>query len=150
MKPGFFKVQGGIRRPFIEAVLFFPLIGQHSIPIAFLIDTGADRTVLSPNEGRRLRQDYGLDLLSLPTGSPSRGVGGQMGTRLIEATLTIDDFSKELMVPIFEPSPSVPFPDWMPSLMGRDIIYEFGLHVSDRRNRVLFLDAGEEEGLNLP
>ena len=150
MKQGYFETEGAFKRPYMRATLSSPLIPNNSVRIEFLVDTGADRTVLSPSEGKRLREDYGIDLLSLPRGLPSRGVGGQMHTRLIDATLTMDGFSKGMTLPIFEPPPSMPFPDWMPSLLGRDIIYEFALHVSERRNRVLFLDAAEEDALDLP
>ena len=73
-----------------------------------------------------------------------------METRLIDAVLTLDGFSTDMTLPIFEPPPTMRFPEWMPSLLGRDIIYEFAFHMSERRDRVLFLDADEEDNLDLP
>jgi hypothetical protein len=150
MRRGYFYAGSSTRRPYVRASLYFPLIGDELVRIEFLVDTGADRTVLSPVEGRRLHLDYGLDLLSLPRGRSSRGVGGQMETRLIEATLTLDGFSKVMTLPIFEPPPTMPFPAWMPSLLGRDVIYDFDFFLSSRTESVLFLDAGEGDALNLP
>ncbi len=150
MKRGYFEIEGTTRRPYIRAVLYFPLLGRQPVRVEFLVDTGADRTTLSPVEGRRLREEHGLDLLSLPLGRPAAGVGGQMRTRMIDATLTLDDFSKETTLPIFEPPPAMPFPEWMPSLLGRDIIYDFDFFLSNRTDRVLFLDADEADALDIP
>jgi len=147
MKLGYFRTEGDKRRPYVEAVLYFPQIGNEPVRVQFLVDTGADRTTLSPLEGALLRQRYGFDLLSLRLGS-STGVGGSMVTRLIDATVTIDGFSVDQEIAIFEPPPGS-MPE-MPSLLGRDIIYEFGFHLSERRDRVLFLDDDEEDALDLP
>ena len=51
---------------------------------------------------------------------------------------------------IFEPGPTMDFPDWMPSLLGRDIIHEFALFMENRTDQVLLLDANEASSLNLP
>ena len=150
MKRGYFETESTMRRPYVQAVLYMPIIGERPVHVEFLVDTGADRTVLSPVVGRRLQERYGLDVIELPQGTPSSGVGGQMETRLIEATLTMDGFSKDLVLPMFEPSPTMEFPDWMPSLLGRDIIHEFAFFMENSTDQVLFLDADEAAALNLP
>lgn len=39
---------GTTRRPFVSARLQFPKLGNQLHPVELLVDTGADRTLLSP------------------------------------------------------------------------------------------------------
>ena len=55
-----------------------------------------------------------------------------------------------MILPIFEPPPGRSFPDWMPALLGRDVIRTFALHLDDFMDRVLFLDRAEADSLDLP
>ena len=108
---GYFSRTGTRRRPFLDAVLHFPAFNQ-SLEVSLLVDTGADRTILAPLDALRLVQRFGLDLLTLPSGAPSTGVGGQTGTRTIAALLTLDGFTTPLTLTLLEPPPG-------PSLLGR-------------------------------
>jgi predicted aspartyl protease len=131
---------GATRRPFVSARLQFPNLGDQLHPVEFLVDTGADRTILSPLDAMRL----GLNLDTLESGLPSTGVGGQAATRTIEAVLTIDSFSTPLTLTIVETSRPIP------SLLGRDVISHFALFMEERTNRVLLLEPSEADALNLP
>ena len=44
---GYFSTQGSRRRPFIDAILQFPILNDRSLDVKLLVDTGADRTILS-------------------------------------------------------------------------------------------------------
>jgi predicted aspartyl protease len=131
---------GATRRPFVSARLQFPSLGDLRHPVEFLVDTGADRTILSPLDAMRL----GINLDTLESGLPSTGVGGQAETRTIEAVLTIDSLSMPLTLTIIETSRPIP------SLLGRDVISRFALFMEERTNRVLLLEPAEAESLNLP
>lgn len=65
---GYFSTQGTRRRPFIDAILQFPTLNDRSLDVKLLVDTGADRTILSPLDARRLARRFALDLTTLPQG----------------------------------------------------------------------------------
>jgi len=136
---GYFTT-GATRRPFVSARLEFPSLGNQRQPVELLVDTGADRTILSPLDAIRL----GIDLATLERGLPSTGVGGQADSRTIEAILTIDSFSMPLTLTIVVTSRPIP------SLLGRDVISRFALFMEERTNRVLLLEPPEADALNLP
>ena len=146
MKSGYFRHQGSIQRPYINLTLEFPIANNRALEIAFLVDTGADRTLLSPFEGTRLRRELGVDLLSLPFGMPIGGIGGQTETRMIDANLHIGDQSISTILSLVEPPPGQ-FPT-MPSLLGRDIIYELSLFMEYKTDRLLLLDESETEHIS--
>ncbi|MSQ17669.1 MAG: hypothetical protein EXR54_08955 [Dehalococcoidia bacterium] len=117
--------------------------------VPLLVDTGADRTILAPSDALRLARRFGLNLGDLPRSTPGTGVGGQVPTRVIEATLNIDSFSTSLTLTILEPISGRPLPP-IPSLLGRDILSHFALFMEQRTNRVLLLDPQEADALSLP
>ena len=149
MNSGYFRHQGSTRRPYIDLIdltLRFAVANNRTLRISFLVDTGADRTLLSPFEGARLREQLGVDLLDLPFGMPIGGIGGQTETRMIDATLLIGEQSISRTLSLVEPPPGQ-FPT-MPSLLGRDILYELALFMEYRTDRLLLLDESETEHIN--
>jgi len=62
----YFSTQDSRRRPFIDAILQFPILNDRSLDVKLLVDTGADRTILSPLDARRLARRFALDLVTLP------------------------------------------------------------------------------------
>ena len=144
---GYFSTQGTRRRPFIDAILQFPTLNGRSLDVKLLVDTGADRTVLSPLDARRLAHRFALDLTTLPQGVPSTGVGGRSDTRTLETMLILDTFSLPILLTILDPPPG-PLPR-IPSLLGRDVLSHFALFLEERTNRVLLLEAHEADALPL-
>ncbi len=140
---GYFQTEGRFQRPYVDLILQFPVADNRQLEVSFLVDTGADRTLLSPTEGMRLRQQLGIDLLSLPFGPPIGGVGGETQTRMIDATLDIGEQSISTTLSLLEPPPGQ-FPT-MPSLLGRDIIYELALFMEYKTDRLLLLDDSETQ-----
>ena len=144
---GYFSTQGTRRRPFIDAIRQFPTLNSRSLDVKLLVDTGADRTLLSPRDARRLTRSFALDLTTLPTGMSSTGVGGQSNTRTLETVCILDTFSLPTLLTILDPPPG-PMPS-IPSLLGRDILSHFALFLEERTNRVLLLEAHEADALPL-
>ena len=144
---GYFSTQGTRRRPFIDAILQFPTLNGRSLDVKLLVDTGADRTILSPLDARRLAHRFALDLTTLPQGVPSTGVGGRSDTRTLETMLILDTFSLPILLTILDPPPG-PLPR-IPSLLGRDVLSHFALFLEERTNRVVLLKAHEADALPL-
>jgi len=130
-------------RPFVQAIVRFPGLGNRRLTVEMLIDTGADRTVLAPSDALRL----GADLNLLPAGALSTGIGGQMASRSIDAVLPLETFSTTLPLTVLVP-PSAPLP--IPSLLGRDVLAHLALFFDPRTQRVLLLEPHEVDRLNLP
>ena len=140
---GYFQTEGSFQRPYVDLILQFPVADNRQLEISFLVDTGADRTLLSPTEGIRLRQQLGIDLLGLPFGTPIGGIGGQLETRTIDATLGLGEQSISTTLSLVEPPPGQ-FPT-MPSLLGRDILYQLALFMERKTDRLLLLDESETQ-----
>jgi hypothetical protein len=145
---GYFSVEPGRQRPFVDAVFQFPSLNNQGIQVPLLVDTGADRTVLSPIDAIRLTRRFGVNLDDIPQGVSSTGVGGPASTRIIRAVLNIESFSTPLTLTILEPIRNRILP--IPSLLGRDIISHFALFMEERTSRVLLLEPHETDALYLP
>lgn len=128
---------GGVKRPIVNATLVFPGPQHPLFFVQFLVDTGADVTVLGTAEAAKLQTTCNIALASLPKGNPSAGVGGTMETRVISsATLGLGFKSTPTLMPqltIAEPTPQAPP---IPSLLGRDILGQFVLFVDEANNKV--------------
>ena len=144
---GYFSTQGTRRRPFIDAIFQFPTLNSRSLDVILLVDTGADRTLLSPLDARRFVRRFALDLTTLPRGALSTGIGGQSDTRTLETVLILDTFSLPILLTILDPPPG-PM-SRIPSLLGRDVLSHFALFLEERTNRVLLLEAHEADALPL-
>lgn len=134
-------------RPFVTARLVIRAL-QLAGEVDFLIDTGADSTVLAPRDAVRL----GLDLNALPRGPGSTGIGGSMSTVQVEAVIVMDQHSFTRTLRVLAPaSPRQQVAlARIPSLLGRDLLAHFALFFEERTGRVLLLEPGEVAALRLP
>ncbi len=149
MTTGYFQTDSAYRKPYIDIEVSFPDAGNRSLVTAFLIDTGADSTMLSFDILVYIRNELGIDFFDLPVSEkPISGVGGYVRTRTIRATLTIGNYSTTMPVPIMEPPSGTLVA--MPSLLGMDILQDFALFVESRSDRVMLLDAAQTEGIAFP
>ena len=146
MIAGYFEAEAALyRRPYIDVIVTSPNADDPSIDLPFMIDTGADLTLVSPIDGQRLCRRLGVDLQSLPRGGAIGGIGGTVQTRVVRATLVIGSYRTTMDVPIID---SPPGPYDMPSLIGRDIIYDFALFIEHIADKLLLLrDAAELSSL---
>ena len=145
---GYLKGAAEGYRPFVNAVVTFGPDGQ-DFEIPMLVDTGADHTVISPGDALLISLVSGIDLSSLEQGSSNVGVGGTAATRVADAVVRLDTFSTSMSITILEPPQTGRVPA-IPSLLGRDIISQFGLFFDHQTRRVLLLDRAEVDALNLP
>ncbi len=143
---GYFSLRSGRKRPFITASLEFPSAGRPNgqIVTEFLVDTGADRTILAPRDVEKLAS-LGIVLESLPEGPSSTGIGGSVRTRTVDAILKLNSSPFPLAVAILEP-PSAGTAH-LPSIIGRDILGHFALFIDQRTDRVLLLNPTEADAL---
>ena len=116
--------------------------------VNFLIDTGADSTLLGPADAFRL----GIDIALLPRGAISRGVGGASETVQAQGMVLFEDHSFPLTLRILAPRTrrQQEIRHSIPSLLGRDVLSQFALFFEERTNRVLLLTAAEVDALTLP
>ena len=137
---GYFSTSGSVSRPYVYCDLDFPSQSEiGTVGVDLLLDTGADRTILSPLDAERI----GLDLSKLDVGRPSRGVGGRVSTRLVESRLSVQGYTT--VMKLYIPETRQP----IPSLLGRDFISDFALFIEDRTDRVLLLDQSAVASLGL-
>ena len=122
---------------------------DRSDDIWFLIDTGADATVLHPADAQSLLGD-GLQMIDFardPYRAAGLGVGGGAERVARDATLTlrsVDDetYAVEMPILIARPVPAEPgdHGNWrLPSLLGRDFLrhFRFELFCGERREAAL-------------
>ena len=141
MITGTFSLDAERPRPVVDLDTRIPSENDDVLRVRFLIDTGADYTLLSPRDAIRLRVDLGVDLLSLPIGITIGGIGGEIATRRIEATVAIGNYIWEGEVLIAE-SPPGRFLE-IPSLLGWDVMRDVSLFMDYASGRVWLLEPGE-------
>jgi hypothetical protein len=145
---GYFATFGTRRSPVVDAVFQFPTISNRIFQVRLLVDTEVDRTVLAPLDANRLGRELGVEITSLASGVPSRGVGGLWSTRTIEIVLILDTISMPLTLSVLEPPPGQG--SSIPSLLGRDVLSRFALFMEERTSQVLLLEPHEANTLDLP
>ena len=138
---GYFRLVGATLRPFIRCDVAFPDYPNiASASVEFVIDTGSDMTSISPDAAEKA----GLRTDALDTGQRGTGVGSAFSTRVVESSITVQDYSTLHLMHI----PEVSHP--MPSLLGRDFMRGFALFVEERTGRVFLLDQNDLDGFGIP
>src|ERR1700742_4021137 len=74
-------------RPYYEGIIFIPSLKIHG-QVSWLVDTGADNTVLAPTDALKM----GVDYSKLTTTEVSLGVGGASTDFIEAATFLAVDF----------------------------------------------------------
>ncbi|ODS36183.1 MAG: hypothetical protein A7316_02895 [Candidatus Altiarchaeales archaeon WOR_SM1_86-2] len=151
MIKGYYTKKGFIKRPFVDAEIMI-LDTLVEKPLRFLVDLGADFTIICEKDAHRLGLDYSkLKKADRDLG----GIGGKAERYTMEVILKIEpDFVKRMNVSVIKnkiPDDISPvmrsklknFYERLPSLLGRDVIREFGLFVHERTERIYFLQDNE-------
>ena len=116
---GWFRGGQGQQVPSVQARVVIPDFEVEG-DVTFLLDTGADVSLIMPKDARRL----GIPFESLePTGNLVRGVGGASRLYRADASLAFSDHENAYIyridLAITEPSEHT---EALPSLLGRDIL----------------------------
>jgi predicted aspartyl protease len=106
-------------RPFVEGRLFLPRLGI-SGDVSFLLDTGADSSILMPGDARRL----GVDFSRLSGSRDCVGIGGIASCFVEPALMVFNDpgvalYVYELDLDIMRDDPNI---QDVHSLLGRDVL----------------------------
>ena len=117
MLTGFFGVLSG--RPYIEGRVILPRLGLGA-GVTFLIDTGADTSILNPADARELGVDFG----HLSNRSEAVGTAGVAVSYVEPASIVFTDPGRRIYVyqidlDIADPVAGV---EGLPSLLGRDVV----------------------------
>ena len=123
--------------------ILFPSLKLARIGVPLLVDTGADRTVLSSGDA----QSLGPALNGLSAGPLLGGVGGRISTRLVDAVLLLGSSLVPLVLTIPMPDQAGPS---IPSILGRDMLSRYALVIEERTDRILLLEPQEADLLNWP
>ena len=143
---GYFEGVPGRKRPYVT-VLVGIASSHRTKEVDFLIDTGADRSLLSLSDpaGR------GIDGGALPA-HRSVGIGGPAAMGLIRATLVFGRREIGALVRVLVPGDAgqQAVQERIPSVLGRDVLAHFGLYIEERRDLVLLFEPDEAAALALP
>ena len=144
---GYFRSDSPESRPspYVSALVNLPSIGIFGMEVQFLVDSGANDTILGYSESQRIFND-GADLSGLPRGTIP-GVGGFVPIRVVQAELEFGNIVAHLPLPILEPMRGQP--SGVPSLLGRDVLSHFALFMEERTERVMLLEPDEVDGLEV-
>lgn len=122
-------------RPYIEGRLIFPNLKIRS-DISFCVDTGADRSVLLPNDGMRM----GIDYMKLTGDAESVGVGGICHNYIEPVLVVFSEPRRFLYVYSIDLEITNPDPEIMdlPSLLGRDVLNRWRMTYDPTKNSLTF------------
>ena len=118
-------------RPYIEARVFLPRLKVRG-NLSFILDTGADQSLLMPLDGQR----FGIEWDKLDKSGKSTGIGGHL-EHFIEPAVVVFASAETLYIYLIEIGISPPSHEIMkiPSLLGRDIIDQWRI-TYDKPGRV--------------
>jgi hypothetical protein len=120
--------------PYIEARISFPQLRLWGL-VSFLVDTGADGTVLMPADSKKL----GINFKSLRHPTTSEGIGGAAQGFNETAVLSFSDrsyiYSYSLTIELSAPTRHN---HRFPSLLGRDVLKQWRCVMDADRGQIGF------------
>jgi len=131
-------------RPFITGFIVLPrlMLGDE---ISFLVDTGADRTVIQPRDAVKLGIEHQRTFAGAPV-VVSRGIGGN-AEEYVEPGLVLfrhnDEKWDHLLVLLYFAKPT-PENASDPSILGRDVISYYRLVFEQRAGLVTLANTAQQ------
>ncbi|HLQ92510.1 MAG TPA: hypothetical protein VK148_21010 [Xanthobacteraceae bacterium] len=120
--------------PIVEGHVAFPRLDRRG-GVFFLVDTGADGTVIMPGDCDKLEIDTG----TLVNPTTSRGIGGTSGGFIERVVRSFSDEQyRYVYVLKIEISAPTSFNQGFPSLLGRDVLNRGRCVIDFHRNQVTF------------
>lgn len=122
----------GTSRPYVESAIWFPRIDVRG-KISFLLDTGADQSIVYVNDIKRLRISYDMFCDEMDVA----GVGGAMSCFRETAILYFAD--SESAIRCYRTDVLIPKCDHkigIPSLLGRDVLGNWKILYCQEENRL--------------
>ena len=122
-------------RPYLEGRLSIPRLKLNA-DISFIVDTGADNSLLMPLDALRI----GIDYSQLQGHQESVGIGGISVNYIEPALLAFREARRNLHVYSIDLEICAPSPEIMdvPSLLGRDILDRWRMNYNPSQNRLTF------------
>ena len=134
---GFFKVDG---HAYLRGYVYLPRLGVGEY-VDFLVDTGADATILDPYDGRRFHLPF--DELENPISVS--GVGGEQIYYNEPADISFQGIDRiyrfRIILSVGKPSEET---DDLESLLGLDILNRMRIDYDFRRGRILFYEVASD------
>lgn len=123
-------------RPYIEGRIYLPRLNVRS-NISFLVDTGADRSLLMPLDGTRM----GLDYNQLAGNQEAVGIGGVSRHFVEPALVVFSEAGKYLYIYSINLTISSSNTSLMdvPSLLGRDILDQWKMTYNPTKKELTFV-----------
>ena len=120
--------------PRVRCDIFLPRLGLN-VDVSFLVDTGAHRTALYPNDADNISIPF--DLLS--NREELIGVGGEVSHFQEPAYLAFDDglYKRIYVIDLLIAEPNEPSDSGIPSLLGRDIIHYWDMRYAPMNDATL-------------
>lgn len=125
------------RRPYVQARLVIPRFNIDA-SISFLVDTGADSSLIAPADAREM----GIDYAKLGGAVESLGMGGIALSYPVKCSLAFRDPGKCIYVyhldalDIAAPDPEI---EEMPSLLGREILDRWRMTYDPTKDTLSFM-----------
>jgi len=120
--------------PYIEASVHFPRLGLRGY-VSFLVDTGANGSVLMPADSKKL----GVDFRALRNPTTSQGIGGFAKGFEEDSVLAFSGgryvYGYDINIEVSSPTPDNRY---LPSLLGRDVLNRWRVVIDFTKRRATF------------
>ena len=140
---------GSSDSPYIEGYINFPRLRVKG-NVSFLVDTGADRTIIMPDDAHVL----GVDQSQLKNKRKAKGIGGSRGVFHEQGIFVFVEPSKRLYIYVntiglLEPADPPDPHEKLPSLLGRDILDRWRIVCDRSKNRLTFTVRSADQTIPL-
>ena len=139
---------GNTGRPYIDGRLYVLGRQDSTSDISFLVDTGADGSMLMPADALRMDVDYG----KLRPGSDAVGISGTARTFVEDAVVVFSEpgrflYAYVIQLRVAEPADAIMD---LPSLLGRDVLDRWRMTYDPQGGRLAFRVKSWDQRIAVP